>query len=78
MAFTIDANYSVARLVRCRHENRFRADPVHVDADARLHVVQVNVTVLGDQVGDTVLVTYLNVKKVNCKLSLIIEIIMEV
>ena len=64
LSFAIDANYSVAGLMRCRHKNGLSADAVHVDAHARLAVVQVNVTVLGDQVGNTVLVTYLNsVKK---------------
>ena len=47
--------------MRCRNENRLRTDAVHVDAHASFHVVQVNVTVLGDKVGDTMLVTYINV-----------------
>jgi hypothetical protein len=51
--------------MRCRHKNGLSADAVHVDAHARLAVVQVNVTVLGDQVGNTVLVTYLNSVKKN-------------
>ena len=36
-------------------ENGVTADAVHVDAHRRLHVVQVDVTVLGDQVDDVVL-----------------------
>ena len=63
LSFAIDADYSVAGLMRCRHKNGLSADAVHVDAHARLAVVQVNVTVLGDQVGNTVLVTYLNIVK---------------
>ena len=59
LSFAIDADYSVAGLMRCRHKNGLSANAVHVDAHARLAVVQMNVTVLGDQVGYTVLVTYL-------------------
>ena len=37
------------------NENSFGRDAIHVDARARLHVVQMDVTVLSDQIKDIML-----------------------
>ena len=42
-----------------RYKDGLCTDPVHVDAHSRLQVVQVDVTILCDQVYDTVLCTNL-------------------
>ena len=51
--------------MRGRDKDGLGTDPVHVDADARLHVVQVDVAVLGDQVNHSVLFAHLYSKKQN-------------
>jgi hypothetical protein len=38
-----------------RRKDSFARDSVHIDADARLEVVEVDETVLGDEVDDAVL-----------------------
>ena len=43
--------------MRCSHEDCIAADAVHVDTGSSLHVVQVNISVLGDQVDHIVLLS---------------------
>ena len=63
MSFTIDANDSIGRFVRRSDEDGLGTDSVHVDANPRFNIVQVDVTVLGDQVNDAVLGTHLKRKR---------------
>ena len=69
LAFPVDTDDPVRRLMRGRHEDGLRTDPVHVDADPALHVVQMNVAVLGDQVGDTMLLTHLSRRREKKKME---------
>lgn len=45
--------------MRCRDENGLPTDPVHVDTGTRLQVIQVDVTVFGDEKDNILLGTYL-------------------
>lgn len=45
--------------MRRSDEDGLSTDSVHVDANPRFNIVQVDVTVLGDQVNDAVLGTHL-------------------
>ena len=51
----VDSDDAIAGVVRGRHEDCVRADSVLVDQSSSLDVVQVNVSVLGDQIHDAVL-----------------------
>lgn len=59
LSFTIDANDPIGGFVRRSDEDGLGTDSVHVDANPRFNIVQVDVTVLGDQVNDAVLGTHL-------------------
>lgn len=59
LSLLVDPDDSRGGFVRSSHKDGFCADSVHVDTHSRLQVVQVNVTVLCDQIYDTVLVTNL-------------------
>ena len=59
LALSVDADDAVAWLVRRRHEDGLGRNAIHVDADAALEVVEVDVSVLGDQIGHPVLLRYL-------------------
>lgn len=52
LSFPVHANDSSCGFVGCRHKNGLSADSVHVDAGARLQVVQMNVTVFSDEKYD--------------------------
>lgn len=45
--------------MRGRHKNGLSADPVHVDARARLKVIKMDVAVFGDEKDDIMLGAYL-------------------
>lgn len=49
LSFPVDADDSWRGLMSRGHKNGLSADSVHVNAGARLEVVQVNVAVFGDQ-----------------------------
>ena len=55
LSLSVDADDAAGALVRRCDEDGVSADPVHVDAGARLNVVQVNVAVFGDEVNHVVL-----------------------
>ena len=55
LSFSVNSDDARAGLVSGRDEDRVSGDAVHVDAGARLQVVQVDVPVLGDQVNNVVL-----------------------
>lgn len=46
-------------MLRC-DEDSFTADAIHVDADARFEIVQVNKAVLGDEVDNIILLADLH------------------
>ncbi len=52
LSFPVHADDSRCGFVGCRHKNGFSADSVHVDAGARLQVIQMNVTVFSDEKYD--------------------------
>lgn len=56
------------------HKDGLRADSIHVDAHSRLQVVQVNVTVLCDQIYDTMFIANLRsqTRERECKQSAVI------
>ncbi len=52
LSFPVHADDSRCGFVGCRHKNGLSADSVHVDAGARLQVIQMNVTVFSDEKYD--------------------------
>lgn len=48
--------------MRGSNEDRFSTDSVHVDARASLKVIEVDITILGNQEHDIMLFTYLERK----------------
>ena len=59
LTLAVDADDAVARLVRRRHEDGLGRNAIHVDADAALEVVEVDVSVLRDEIGHPMLLRYL-------------------
>ena len=55
LASPVDPDDTVARFMLGRHEDGVGADPVLIDQGPGLNVVQVDVTVLGDQIHNVVL-----------------------
>lgn len=60
LTLLVDTYNTIGGLVLGGHEYRFARDTVHVDAGARLKVVKVDETVLGDQIYDTVFLRHLH------------------
>lgn len=56
--------------MRSSHKDGLCTDSVHVDAHSRLQVIQVNVTVLCDQIYDSMLVTNLGRTRGREKISI--------
>ena len=54
LSFSVDANDSTGGFMRSSYKDCVATDSVHVDACSRLNVVQVNITVLGDQIDDVI------------------------
>ena len=54
LSLAIDAHNAVRRLMHRGDKNGVAADSVHVDASARLQVVEMDVAKLGDEVDDTI------------------------
>ena len=55
LSLSVNSDDARAGFVGGGDENGVARDAIHVDASARLEVVQVDVAVLGDQVHDVVL-----------------------
>ena len=49
LSFPVDSDDAGGGLVWCGYKDGFPADPVHVDAGARLQIVQVDVAIFGDE-----------------------------
>lgn len=62
--------------MRRRDEDGLCTDSVHVDTHSRLQVVQVNVTILCDQIDDTMLITNLR-RRVRKNLTLTSDPVVE-
>lgn len=60
LALFVDTNDTIRRLVLSSDENGLAGDTVHVDACARLKVVEVNEAELGDQVRNAMLFGHLH------------------
>lgn len=71
LAFPVDSYDATAGIVHSGHKDSLPADPVHVDASARLQVVEVDVAKLGDKVDYVVLGTHLEQKggQLQCMVS---------
>lgn len=63
LSFPVDSNDPGCRLVGCSDKNGFPADPVHVDTGSSLQVVQVDVTIFGDEKDYILLGADLNVRR---------------
>lgn len=64
LSFAVDAHDSGSGFVGCSDEYCVSGNAVHVNAHAGLYVIQMNVSILGDQVDDVVLMANLqNVHK---------------
>ena len=59
LSLPVDPDDAAGGLVGCGDEDGVAADAVHVDAHARLQVVQVDVAILGDEVNHIVLRAHL-------------------
>ena len=59
LSLSIHTDDAAGGLVGSSNEDGFGGNPVHVDADAALDVVKVDVAVFGYQVGDAVLGAHL-------------------
>lgn len=57
LSLLVDPNNSRGGFVRGSHKDGLRTDSVHVDAHSGLQVVQVDVTILGDQIYYPMLTT---------------------
>ena len=54
LSFSVDTNDSTSSFMRSSYKDCVATDSVHVDACSGLNVVQVNITVLGDQIDDVI------------------------
>lgn len=59
LSLLVDPNNSRGGFMRGSYKDGLSTDSIHVDANSRLQVVQVNVTILRDQIYYTVLTTNL-------------------
>lgn len=62
LSFPVDPDDPSGGFVWGRDKDRLPADPVHVDAGASLQVVQVDVTIFGDEEHHVLLGAYLRGK----------------
>lgn len=62
LSLSVDSYYSSCGFMRGSNEDRFSTDSVHVDARASLKVIEVDITILGNQEHDIMLFTYLKRK----------------
>jgi hypothetical protein len=60
LSLSVDSYYSSCGFMRCSDEDGFSADSVHVDARASLKIIEVNITILGNQEHHIMLFTDLN------------------
>lgn len=59
LSFTIDTDDSTASLVRSSHKNSVTANTIHIDTSGSFNVVQMDITVFGDEVDHIVFCTHL-------------------
>lgn len=59
LSLLVDSDNARGGFVRGGDKDGLCTDPVHVDADSRLQVIQVNVAILCDQIDDAVLIANL-------------------
>ena len=57
LPLAIDTHDAVRWLMDRGDKNGVPTDPVHVDASARLQIIEMDVAKLGDEVDDTILLT---------------------
>ena len=54
LSLPVDANDSTGGFMRSSYKDCVATDSVHVDACSGLNVIQVNITVLGDEIDDVI------------------------
>jgi len=59
LSFSVDTDDAIGGLVGRGNEDGLCANPVHVDTSTALQVVEMNVTVLGDEINNAMLLTNL-------------------
>ena len=59
LSLPVDPDDAGGGLVWCGYKDGFPADPVHVDAGARLQIVQVDVAIFGDEENHVLFGAYL-------------------
>lgn len=60
LSFSVDANNSASRFIRCSDKNGIGTDTIHVDAGAGLNVIEMNVAILGNKINNVVLGRHLH------------------
>lgn len=59
LSLPVDPNDAWRGVVRGGHKDGVTADPVHIDAERILNVIQVDIAILGDQEYHTMLLAHL-------------------
>lgn len=54
LSFSVNANNSASRFIRCSDKDRIGTDTIHVDACAGLNVIEMDVAILGNKINNVV------------------------
>lgn len=63
LSFSVHTDNAICWIMRRRDKNGVPTDAVHVDAGATLNVVQVDITIFGDQENNTMLLADLDTEE---------------
>lgn len=59
LSFPVDSNNSTSSIMRCSHKDSITTYSVHVDTRTALNIIQMNITILGDQENNAMFFTHL-------------------